>query len=81
MRGGVAFGPEHCALLWDKYSTAAPAQLRQYGALSSVVRKAYRAVHPDAPELLPSDATGRLDVKQALDQLFFKNGERFFKEW
>ena len=35
---GLAFRTE----LWDKYSTAAPAQLRQYGPLSNVVRKAYK---------------------------------------
>ena len=29
--------------LWDKYFTAAPGQLRQYGALSNKVRKAYKA--------------------------------------
>jgi len=29
--------------LWDQYSTAAPAQRRQYGALSNTARKAYKA--------------------------------------
>ena len=29
---------------WDKYSTAAPGQLRQYGPLSNVVRKAYKTL-------------------------------------
>ena len=35
---GLAFRTE----LWDNYSTAAPAQQRQYGLLSNVVRKAYK---------------------------------------
>ncbi|SHL93491.1 hypothetical protein [Hymenobacter psychrotolerans] len=38
---GVFSGLEFRTTLWDRYSTAAPAQLRQYGLLSSVVRKAY----------------------------------------
>jgi len=39
---GVFSGLEFRTNLWHKYSTAAPAQLRQYGAQSSVVRKAYK---------------------------------------
>ena len=35
---GLAFRTE----LGDKYATAAPAQLRPYGPLSNVVRKAYK---------------------------------------
>ncbi|MBT2557401.1 hypothetical protein J7E24_06360, partial [Hymenobacter sp. ISL-91] len=41
-RDGVFSGLEFRTNLWDKYSTAAPAQLRQYGPLSNVVRKAYK---------------------------------------
>ena len=40
-RDGVFSGLEFRTDLRDKYSTAAPAQLRQYGPLSNVVRKAY----------------------------------------
>ena len=41
-RDGVFSGQEFRTDLWDKYSTAAPAQQRQYGALSNVVSKAYK---------------------------------------
>ena len=40
---GVPFDATFRTALWAKYSPAAPAQRRQYGALSSVVRKAYKA--------------------------------------
>lgn len=40
---GVFSGLEFRTHLWDKYSTAAPAQLRRYGALSNTARKAYKA--------------------------------------
>ena len=59
-------------------SAAAVAQLSEADS-AAVWMARERAAIP--PELLPRDATGRLDVKQALDQLFFKNGERFFMEW
>ena len=36
---GLAFRTD----LWDKYSTAAPAQQRRYGARSNTARKAYKA--------------------------------------
>jgi len=39
---GVFFGLKFRTMLWDKYFTVAPAQQRQYGPLSSVVRKAYK---------------------------------------
>lgn len=38
--GGVAFGPKVRQRLWDRYFTAAPVQLRQYDAVSNVVKKA-----------------------------------------
>jgi len=38
-RDGVFSGLEFRTNLWDKYSTAAPAQRRQYGALSNTARK------------------------------------------
>lgn len=41
--GGVEFRAIDHDTLWDRYYTAAPEQLRQYGPLSSVVRKAYKA--------------------------------------
>ena len=41
-RDGVFSGQEFRTNLWDKYSTAAPAQLRPYGLLSNAVRKAYK---------------------------------------
>ena len=37
---GVPFGRATQQKLWDNYFTAAPAQLRQYDAVSNVVRKA-----------------------------------------
>ncbi len=37
---GVTFGQAIQQKLWDKYFVAAPAQLRQYDVVSSVVRKA-----------------------------------------
>ena len=37
---GVPFEPAIRQKLWDKYFTAAPVQLRQYDAVSNVVRKA-----------------------------------------
>ena len=37
---GVSFDRSIQQKLWDKYFTAAPAQRRQYDAVSSVVRKA-----------------------------------------
>ena len=39
----VFFGLEFRTQLWDKFSTAAPAQRRQYGALFNTARKAYKA--------------------------------------
>ena len=36
------FGLEFRTQLGDKYSTAAPVQLRQCGALSSLIKKAYK---------------------------------------
>ena len=40
MCDGVFFGLEFHMHLRNKYSTAAPGQLRQYGPLSNVVRRA-----------------------------------------
>ena len=39
---GVFSGQEFRTNLWHTYATAAPAQLRPYGPLSNVVRKAYK---------------------------------------
>ena len=40
---GEVFAPELRQHLGDKFFTAAPGHLRQYGALSNKVRKAYEA--------------------------------------